>query len=77
MDADLAIMPDDVGSVGTDLASRFRDVLPDTMIETAVLAAAEELRGQVPPGAFGALLHRLAAYRLSEQAAVLGRRMNE
>ena len=69
-------MSKEVGSVRADLTLRFRDVLPETMIEMAVAAAAEELRGQVPPGAFGALLHRLAAYRLYEQAAALGRRMN-
>jgi hypothetical protein len=76
MDPDLALLAKDVGSVGADLLLRFRDMLPDPVIEAAVADAAGELRGQVPPDAFGELLHQLATYRLHEQVAALGRRMN-
>jgi len=76
LDLDLVLLTKDVGSVSAELVLRFRDVLPETVVETAVAAAAGELRGQVPPDAFGELLHQLAAYRLHEHAASLGRRMN-
>jgi hypothetical protein len=76
MNPDLALLAEDVESVGASLLLRFRDVLSDMVIEAAVADAARELRGQVPPGAFGALLYQLAAYRLHEQAAALGRRMS-
>jgi len=77
MNQDLALLTKDVGSVGAELVLRYRDVLPDTVVEAAVAAAAGELRGQVLPEAFGELLHQLAAYRLEEHAAALGRRMDQ
>ncbi|HWM03043.1 MAG TPA: hypothetical protein VNP92_12000 [Actinophytocola sp.] len=76
MDLDLALLTKDVRSVGAELVLRFRDVLPDSVVEAAVATAAGELRGQVPQDAFGELLHQLAAHRLHEHAAALGRRMN-
>jgi hypothetical protein len=77
MNQDLALLTKDVGSVGAQLVIRYRDVLPDTVVEATVAAASGELRGQVPPDAFGELLYQLAAYRLEEHAAALGRRMNQ
>jgi hypothetical protein len=68
MDPNPGLPADDVGSVAADLVLRFRDVLPDTVIEAAVAVAAGELRGQVPADAFGELLHQLATFRLREQA---------
>lgn len=76
MDPNLGLLATDIGSVAADLALRFRDVLPDTVIEAAVRDAAGELRGQVPPGAFSAMLHQLATYRLHEHVAASGRRMS-
>jgi hypothetical protein len=75
MNPDLALLTEDVGSVAANLVLRFRDVLPDVVIEAAVADAAGELRGQVPPDAFDELLYQLTAYRLHERAVALERRM--
>jgi hypothetical protein len=54
--------------VARQLSVEFDGVLPRGIVEAEVAAAAEELRGQVPPGSLDELLHRLAGHRLRERA---------
>lgn len=44
------------------------DGLPPAAVEAEVEEAVAELRGQVPPGSFDELVHRLAGYRLRQTA---------
>lgn len=52
-------------AIARKLAEEF-DGLPSAAVEAVVEEAATELRGQVHPGSFDELVHRLAGYRLRE-----------
>lgn len=77
MNSDVVPAPGGRAWVSADVLWRFRGFLPDPVVEAAVAKAAGELRGQVPPGAFDELLHRLVAYRLRELASAVGRKVGE
>jgi hypothetical protein len=46
------------------LTTEFDGIVPPPTVANIVLAAADDLNGQVQPAAFPELLHRLAHYRL-------------
>lgn len=52
-------------AVAAGLMTVFRSV-PEGLVEAVVAEAAQELRGQVTPGAHAELVHRLAQCRLGE-----------
>jgi hypothetical protein len=54
-------------AVAAHLMTVFRS-LPAGVVEAVVVQAAQELRGQVAPGAHPELMHRLAQCRLGEMS---------
>jgi hypothetical protein len=63
--------PDDcVVTVTEELVREFGGSLPPRRVHEVVHAAGRELRGQITTAAMGEMLHRLARYRLQEQAEV-------
>jgi hypothetical protein len=55
-----------VRAVTAHMASEYDGVVPAALVEAVVRDAESDLRGQVVPGSFGEMLHRLAAFRLQE-----------
>ncbi|WP_098961106.1 hypothetical protein [Pseudonocardia sp. N23] len=58
------------GHVTADLAREFGDVLSEHRVRAEVLAATQDLDGQIVPEALGEMAHRLAHYRLAVLAGV-------
>jgi hypothetical protein len=58
----------DCAAVVEHLLAEFGGDLPRSLVTAVVGAAERELRGQIAPGSLGELLHRLAAFRLRQQA---------
>ena len=60
---------DDVNEVAVELADEFGDRLAEATVATVVDGARHDLRGQVVPGAYAEMVHRLARTRLAVLSA--------
>lgn len=60
---------DELDDVAVELADEFGDRLAETTVATVVDGARHDLQGQVVPGAFAEMVHRLAHTRLDVLSA--------